>query len=82
MRGQRPESSLRPEPYRSLVTGPAGVDRASIGTSAAERCGSRGGAGGKVGGQSDVSISVFLRQQNRGHAAVRFRDDPDFGSAV
>jgi hypothetical protein len=27
-------------------------------------------------------VSIFLGQQNRGGAAVRFRDDPDFGSAV
>ena len=27
-------------------------------------------------------LSIFLWQQNRGHGAVRFRDDPDLGSAV
>jgi|ERR1017187_7265445 hypothetical protein len=26
--------------------------------------------------------SIFLWQQNRGRAAVRFRDDPDFGPTV
>jgi hypothetical protein len=35
-----------------------------------------------AGVQPDVSISIFLRQQNRGQDAVRFRDDPDFGSTV
>ena len=32
-------------------------------------------------GQPYVCTSVFLRQENRGRAAVRFRDDPDFPSA-
>src|ERR1035441_5512063 len=37
---------------------------------------------GKCSQLAFLVISIFLWQQNRGHAAVRFRDDPDFGSAV